>query len=154
AQGIYLGQASTTSSGIEMTASGDTTIDFSTPGINYKGRIQYNNSTNALSFFTNSSATASLFLTNSTTINKISCNNFEPTIVNTDMIIKANTVLCGDTLTHTSLSDHHQISTQKLSFINICGLRTDSYQDTTAKLDFSLTFTVTKTGNSYIDGNF
>ncbi|MFM7989098.1 MAG: hypothetical protein ACKPKO_58270, partial [Candidatus Fonsibacter sp.] len=57
AQGIYLGQASTTSSGIEMTASGETTIDFSTPGINYKGRIQYNNSTNALSFFTNSSAT-------------------------------------------------------------------------------------------------
>ncbi|MFM7988445.1 MAG: hypothetical protein ACKPKO_54945, partial [Candidatus Fonsibacter sp.] len=39
-QGIYLGQASTTSSGIEMTASGETTIDFSTPGINYKGRIQ------------------------------------------------------------------------------------------------------------------
>ena len=103
-QGIYLGQASTTSSGIEMTATGDTTIDFSTPAINYKGRIQYNNSTNALSFFTNSSATASLVLTDSTTTNKIICNNFEPTTVNTDMIIKANTVLFGDTLTHTSLS--------------------------------------------------
>ncbi|MFM7983496.1 MAG: hypothetical protein ACKPKO_29640, partial [Candidatus Fonsibacter sp.] len=62
-QGIYLGQASTTSSGIEMTASGDTTIDFSTLGINYKGQIQYKNSTNALSFFTNFSATASLVLT-------------------------------------------------------------------------------------------
>ncbi|MFM7981402.1 MAG: hypothetical protein ACKPKO_19010, partial [Candidatus Fonsibacter sp.] len=70
-------------------------------GINYKGRIQYNNSTNALSFFTNSSATASLVLTDSTTTNQIICNNFEPTIVNT---IKANTVLFGDTLTHTSLS--------------------------------------------------
>ncbi len=103
-QGIYLGQASTTSSGIEMTATGDTTIDFSTPGINYKGRIQYNNITNALSFFfTNYSATASLVLTDSTTTNNIICNNFEPTTVNTDMIITANTVLFGDTLTHTSL---------------------------------------------------
>ncbi|MFM7979148.1 MAG: hypothetical protein ACKPKO_07505 [Candidatus Fonsibacter sp.] len=31
-----MGQASATSSGIEMAASGETTIDFSTPGINYK----------------------------------------------------------------------------------------------------------------------
>ncbi|MFM7988455.1 MAG: hypothetical protein ACKPKO_55000 [Candidatus Fonsibacter sp.] len=37
-QSIYLGQASTTSSGIEMAASGETTIDFSKPGTNYKGR--------------------------------------------------------------------------------------------------------------------
>ncbi|MFM7987754.1 MAG: hypothetical protein ACKPKO_51425, partial [Candidatus Fonsibacter sp.] len=72
-QGIYLGQASTTSSGIEMAASGETTIDFSTPGTNYKGRIQYNSTTNAVSFFTNSSATASLVLTDSTTTNKIIC---------------------------------------------------------------------------------
>ncbi|MFM7988534.1 MAG: hypothetical protein ACKPKO_55395, partial [Candidatus Fonsibacter sp.] len=64
-------------------------------------RIQYNNSTNALSFFTNSSATASLVLTDSTTTNKFICNNFQPTTVNTDMLIKANTVLFGDTLTHT-----------------------------------------------------
>ncbi|MFM7985082.1 MAG: hypothetical protein ACKPKO_37770, partial [Candidatus Fonsibacter sp.] len=70
-KGIYLGQASTTSYGNEITAPDDTTIDCSTPGINYKGRIQYNNSTNALSFFTNSSATASLVLTDSTTTNKI-----------------------------------------------------------------------------------
>ncbi|MFM7990212.1 MAG: hypothetical protein ACKPKO_63945 [Candidatus Fonsibacter sp.] len=47
---IYLGQASTTSSGIEMTATSDTTIDFSTPGTNYKGRIQYNNTDITLSF--------------------------------------------------------------------------------------------------------
>ncbi|MFM7987118.1 MAG: hypothetical protein ACKPKO_48185, partial [Candidatus Fonsibacter sp.] len=72
-KGIYLGQASTTSYGIEMAAPDDTTIVFSTPGTNYKGRIQYNNSTNALSFFTNSSATASLVLTDSTTTNKIIC---------------------------------------------------------------------------------
>ncbi|MFM7982603.1 MAG: hypothetical protein ACKPKO_25100, partial [Candidatus Fonsibacter sp.] len=83
-----MGQASTTSSGVEMVAVGETTIDFSAPGINYKGRIQYNNSTNALSLFTNSSATASLVLTDSTTTNNIICNNFEPTTVNTDMIIK------------------------------------------------------------------
>ncbi|MFM7978438.1 MAG: hypothetical protein ACKPKO_03900, partial [Candidatus Fonsibacter sp.] len=90
-----------TSSGIEMAASGETTIDFSTPGINYKGRIQYNNTTNALSFlFTKSSATASLVLTDSTTTNNIICNNFEPTTVNTDIIIKANYVLFGDTLTY------------------------------------------------------
>ncbi|MFM7980580.1 MAG: hypothetical protein ACKPKO_14805, partial [Candidatus Fonsibacter sp.] len=103
-QGICLGQASTTSPGIEIVASGKTTIDFSTPGINYKGRTQYNNTTNALSFVTNSSATASLVLTDSTTANTIIRNNFEPTTVNTDMIIKANTVLFGTTITHTSLS--------------------------------------------------
>ncbi|MFM7985514.1 MAG: hypothetical protein ACKPKO_39990, partial [Candidatus Fonsibacter sp.] len=62
----------------------------------------YNNSTNALSFFTNSSATASLVLTDWMTANKIVCNNFETTSMNTDMIIKANTVLFGDTLTHAS----------------------------------------------------
>ena len=66
-QGIYLGQASTTSSGIEMAASGETTIVSSTPGTNYKGRIQFNNTTNALSFFANSSATASLVLTDTAT---------------------------------------------------------------------------------------
>ncbi|MFM7985070.1 MAG: hypothetical protein ACKPKO_37695, partial [Candidatus Fonsibacter sp.] len=36
-QGLNLGQASTTSSGIEMVASGETTIDFTTIGTNYKG---------------------------------------------------------------------------------------------------------------------
>ena len=40
---VYIWQASTTSWGIEMPVSGDTTIDFTTPGINYKGRIQYDN---------------------------------------------------------------------------------------------------------------
>ncbi|MFM7980573.1 MAG: hypothetical protein ACKPKO_14770 [Candidatus Fonsibacter sp.] len=43
-QGIYLGQASTTSSGIEMIASGETTIDCSTPGTNDK-KDQYNTTT-------------------------------------------------------------------------------------------------------------
>ncbi|MFM7988055.1 MAG: hypothetical protein ACKPKO_52950, partial [Candidatus Fonsibacter sp.] len=93
---------------------------------------------NALSLFTNSSATASLVLTDSTTTNKIICNNFEPTTVNTDMIIKANTVLFGIPLHIHHYLDHHPISTHKLFFINTCGLRADSYQDTTTKLDFSL----------------
>ncbi|MFM7984172.1 MAG: hypothetical protein ACKPKO_33100, partial [Candidatus Fonsibacter sp.] len=35
---------------------------------------------------------------------KIICNRFEPTTVNTDMTIKANMVLFGDTFTHTILS--------------------------------------------------
>ncbi|MFM7980476.1 MAG: hypothetical protein ACKPKO_14275, partial [Candidatus Fonsibacter sp.] len=37
-------------------------------------------------------------------INKLMCNNFEPTTVNTDMIIKTNRVIFGDTITHTLLS--------------------------------------------------
>ena len=45
-QGVYIGQASSTSSGIEMAASSETTIDFTTLGTNYKGRIQYDNTTN------------------------------------------------------------------------------------------------------------
>ena len=35
---------------------------------------------------------------------KIICNLFEPTTVNTDMTIKSNNVLLGDTITHTLLS--------------------------------------------------
>ncbi|MFM7990451.1 MAG: hypothetical protein ACKPKO_65150 [Candidatus Fonsibacter sp.] len=32
------------------------------------------------------------------------CNNFEPTTINTDTIIKATRALLGDTITHTLLS--------------------------------------------------
>ena len=64
-----------------MTATGETTIDFSSPGTNYKGRIQYDNTSNSLNFFTNSSATPSFVLTDAATANKIICNLFEPTTV-------------------------------------------------------------------------
>ena len=37
-------------------------------------------------------------------INKLIGNKFEPTTVNTDMIIKSNRVIIGDTITHTLLS--------------------------------------------------
>ncbi|MFM7858221.1 MAG: hypothetical protein ACKO96_41460, partial [Flammeovirgaceae bacterium] len=47
-QGIDLGQASTTSSGIEMAASGETTVDVSAPGRKEEGRRQYNNTTNVV----------------------------------------------------------------------------------------------------------
>ncbi len=84
-----------------MTASGDTTIDFSTPGINYKGRIQYNNTDNTLSFFTNSSASASMVITDSVTVsnlittgnitaNKIISRTWEPPTRFTDVQIKAD----------------------------------------------------------------
>ena len=49
-QGAHIGQASSTSSGIEMTATGETTIDFSSPGTDYRGRIQYDNATNSFNF--------------------------------------------------------------------------------------------------------
>ncbi|MFM7853475.1 MAG: hypothetical protein ACKO96_16530, partial [Flammeovirgaceae bacterium] len=49
--GMYLGQVSTPSPGIENVASGEIAIDFSTVGTNYKGRIRYNNTTNTLSCF-------------------------------------------------------------------------------------------------------
>ena len=65
-QGVYIGQASSTSSGIEMTATGETTIDFSSPGTDYRGRIQYDNATNSFNFFANASATATLSLTSTT----------------------------------------------------------------------------------------
>ena len=39
----YIGQAGTTSWGMEMAASGDTTIDFTTPGNKSKGRILHDN---------------------------------------------------------------------------------------------------------------
>ncbi|MFM7986563.1 MAG: hypothetical protein ACKPKO_45340, partial [Candidatus Fonsibacter sp.] len=79
-----------------------------------------------------------MVLTDSTTANNIICNNCEPTTVNTDMIIKANTVLFGDTLTHTSLSGTSPSFYTKAIFINIYGLRTDSNQDTRMMLDCSL----------------
>ena len=67
-QGVYIGQASSTSSGTEMTATGDTTIDFSSPGTDYRGRIQYDNATNSFNFFANASATATLILTSTIVI--------------------------------------------------------------------------------------
>ncbi|MFM7983323.1 MAG: hypothetical protein ACKPKO_28775, partial [Candidatus Fonsibacter sp.] len=99
--GIYLGQASTTSYGIEMTAPDDTTIDFSTPGTNYKGRIQYNNTDNTLNLFTNSSASASMVITDSVTVanlkttgnitaNKIMSRTWEPLAECTVVQIKAD----------------------------------------------------------------
>ncbi|MFM7981545.1 MAG: hypothetical protein ACKPKO_19725, partial [Candidatus Fonsibacter sp.] len=45
-----------------------------------------------------------MVLTDSATTNKLMCNNFDPTTVNTDMIIKATRVLLGDTIPHTLLS--------------------------------------------------
>ena len=58
-----------------MAASGERTIDFTTLGTNYQGRIQYNNTTNALRLFTNVAAAASLVRTDSTTANNIVCNS-------------------------------------------------------------------------------
>ncbi|MFM7990095.1 MAG: hypothetical protein ACKPKO_63350 [Candidatus Fonsibacter sp.] len=79
-----------------------------------------------------------MVLTDSTTTSNIICNNFEPTTVNTDMIIKADTVLFGYTYTHTSLSGSSSSFYPGANVINICGLRTEFNQDTTTKLDFSL----------------
>ncbi|MFM7977894.1 MAG: hypothetical protein ACKPKO_01150, partial [Candidatus Fonsibacter sp.] len=118
------------------------------------GRIQYNNSTNALSFLTKSSATASLVLTDSTTTNKIICNNFEPTTVNTDMIINADTVLFGDTYTHKSLSGSSSNFYSEANYYQ--SLRATngilSGYDNEVGL-FTSTFIVSKTGNGYINGN-
>jgi len=61
-QGIFIGNSSSTSSGIEIAASGDTHIDFTSPMSDYKGRIKYDNANGKLDFYTNSSATAVLSL--------------------------------------------------------------------------------------------
>ncbi len=79
-------------------------LTFSAPGTTYKSRIQYDNTSNSLKFFTNSSATPSFVWTDAATATTIICNLFEPTTVNTEMIIKADNVLLGDTITHTLLS--------------------------------------------------
>ncbi|MFM7980416.1 MAG: hypothetical protein ACKPKO_13970, partial [Candidatus Fonsibacter sp.] len=77
-----------------------------------------------------------MVLTGSTTTNNIICHNLEPTTVNTDMIIKANTVLFGDTLTHTSLSgSSSNLYSEAIFVYHFCGLKTELYQDTTTKLD-------------------
>ena len=102
-QGVYIGQASSTSSGIEMTATGETTIDFSSPGTNYKGRIQYDNSTESFNLFTNASATATMSLTSTTvtvpgslTVNKLITRNIEPPPGFTDINLNANSVYFGN----------------------------------------------------------
>ncbi|MFM7986369.1 MAG: hypothetical protein ACKPKO_44365, partial [Candidatus Fonsibacter sp.] len=141
---------------IEMAASGKTTIDFSTRGTNYKGRTQYTDTTNALSFFfTNSSATASLVLTDSTTTNNIICNNYEPTTVNIDMHIKANNVIIGDTIAHTLLSGVASHFYSEAIFYQSLRAKNGivSGYDNEVGL-FTSTFTVGETGNGYINGNF
>ncbi|MFM7989865.1 MAG: hypothetical protein ACKPKO_62180 [Candidatus Fonsibacter sp.] len=95
-----------------------------------------------------------MVLTDSTTANTIICNNFEPTTMTTDMMIKANTVVFGDNLTHTTLfgsssnfyaeSKFNQYLRAKNGFL--------SRYDNEVIL-FTSTFTVSKTGNGYIYGN-
>ncbi|MFM7985666.1 MAG: hypothetical protein ACKPKO_40775, partial [Candidatus Fonsibacter sp.] len=85
----------------------------------------------------------------------IICNNFEPTTVNTDMIIKADTVLFGDTLTHTSLSGSSSNFYSEAHFYQYLRAKNgiESGYDNEVGL-FISTFTMSKTRNGYISGNF
>ena len=49
-----------------MTASGDATLDFSSLGNEYTGRIKYDNTTNSFYLYANASAIATLVLTSAT----------------------------------------------------------------------------------------
>ncbi|MFM7989100.1 MAG: hypothetical protein ACKPKO_58285, partial [Candidatus Fonsibacter sp.] len=89
------------------------------------------------------------------TINKLICNNFEPTTVNTDMIIKANRVLFGDTITHTLLSGAASYFYSVAEFRNIvyfCDNIEVGYRD--ANDMFVTRFYINKNGNAYTYGNF
>ena len=86
-----------------MVASGDTTIDFSAPGTTYKGRIQYDNSTESFNLFTNASEIATMSLTSTTvtvpgslTVNKLITRNIEPPPGFTDINLNANSVYFGN----------------------------------------------------------
>ncbi|MFM7986876.1 MAG: hypothetical protein ACKPKO_46935 [Candidatus Fonsibacter sp.] len=61
-----------------MAASGDTNIEFTSPGSNFKGRINYNNTDNGLNFHVNSNSTARMVLnyTSLTVAGDIKANNF------------------------------------------------------------------------------
>ena len=75
--GVFIGKSSSSSYGIEMAASGDTSVDFTTPGTNtdYKGRIQYDNTLNALNLYANSAALPTLTIDGSSlTVNRINTN--------------------------------------------------------------------------------
>ncbi|MFM7984612.1 MAG: hypothetical protein ACKPKO_35330, partial [Candidatus Fonsibacter sp.] len=84
------------------------------------------------------------------------CNNFEPTTVNTDMIISANRVLLGDTIPHTLLSGavSHFYSTAEFHNIVYFGDNVEAgYRDAN---DMFVTrfFFIHKNGNAYTHGNF
>ena len=86
---------------------------------------------------------------------KIICNNFEPTTVNTDMIIKANRVLLGDTIPHTSLSGAVSNFYSTAEFRNLtyfCDNVAVGYRD--ANDMFVTRFFINKNGNAYTHGNF
>ncbi|MFM7986324.1 MAG: hypothetical protein ACKPKO_44130 [Candidatus Fonsibacter sp.] len=75
--------------------------------------------------------------------------------MNTDMVIKANTVLFGDTLTHTSLSGSSSNFYTEAMFYQLLRCKNGfvSGYDNEFGL-FASIFTVSKTGNGYINGNF
>jgi hypothetical protein len=108
-----------------------------------------------LNFFTNSSATPSFVLTDAATANKIICNLFEPTTVNTEMIIKANNVLLGDTITHTLLSSATSqffsgvVFNKPVQFLDGIDLGYNNADGT-----YTSTCIISKTGNGHINGNF
>ncbi|MFM7988582.1 MAG: hypothetical protein ACKPKO_55645, partial [Candidatus Fonsibacter sp.] len=91
--------------------------------------------------------------TNST-INKLICNSLEPTTtVNTDMIIKANRVLFGYTITHTLLSGAASYFYSVAEFRNLvfCDNVAVGYRD--ANDIFVARFNINKNGNAYTYGN-
>ncbi|MFM7989601.1 MAG: hypothetical protein ACKPKO_60830, partial [Candidatus Fonsibacter sp.] len=81
-------------------------------------------------------------------------NHFEPTTVNTDMIIKANRVLLGDTITHTLLSGavSYFYSTAEFRNLTFCDNVAVGYKDANDK--FVTRFSINKNGNAYTYGNF
>ncbi|MFM7981769.1 MAG: hypothetical protein ACKPKO_20865, partial [Candidatus Fonsibacter sp.] len=88
-------------------------------------------------------------------INKLICNDFEPTTENTDMIIKANKVIIWDTITHTLLSGVASHFYTESNFYQYIRAKTgfESGYDNGYDI-FTSTFILSKTGNGYINGNF
>ena len=75
-QPVYIGQASTTSSGIERAASGHTATDFTTLGNTYKERFQYDNCLKTLNLYANSVDVPTLTIDGtSLTVNTINANS-------------------------------------------------------------------------------
>ena len=110
-----------------MTATGETTIDFSSPATNYRGRIQYDNDTNSFNAFANASATATLILTSTTVtvsgsltatniytkteVDNLLTPKAATTYVDAQLLLKANqattyTKTEVDTIAATKITDH------------------------------------------------
>ncbi|MGL5934753.1 MAG: tail fiber domain-containing protein [Cetobacterium sp.] len=169
--GVHSGIDSTGYAVIQLNGGTNTTfgsyIDFAYSGVDYKGRIHYDNNTNVMSFYTNSSGTAAMQFNSSGVIE--SSNSMR---LNTTGAVRNKVLMIYDTNTGESLSSgtdffgfgynsgfmRYQVPANNHHFFYVGGTqlyemrREGDFNAYALKISGSYTFTSTGSANARFDG--